>query len=50
MAASDEDWDTFPRTRILVRREKVLTDALLEVRKNRFDPTKLLKVCVFMWH
>ena len=50
MAASDEDWDTFPRTHILVRREKVLTDALREVRKNRFDPTKLLKVCVFMCH
>ena len=44
MVANDEDWDTIPRTHILVRRRKVLEDALHEVRKDRFDPTKLLNV------
>ena len=44
MVANDEDWDTIPRTHILVRRGKVLEDALREVRKDRFDPTKLLNV------
>ena len=44
MVANDEDWDTIPRTHILVRRGKVLEDALHEVRKDRFDPTKLLNV------
>lgn len=45
MPSSDEDdWDLTPRTRILVRREGLLEDALSEVRKNRFDPTKLLDV------
>ena len=29
---------------ILVQRGKVLEDALREVRKDRFDPTKLLNV------
>ena len=43
-ALSDEDWLTFPRTKILVRREKLLPDALREARKRRFDPVKLLSV------
>ena len=33
MVANDEDWDTIPRTHILVQRGKVLEDALREVRK-----------------
>lgn len=48
MAACDEDWSTFPRTNILIRREKLLPDALREVRKKRFDPTKLLNVCMLV--
>ena len=49
VVASDEDWETIPRTHILVRRGKVLEDALREVRKDRFDPTKLINVrlCCF---
>ena len=48
MVSCDEDWNTLPRTNVLVRRGKVLTDALREVRKTRFDPTKLLNVCMLL--
>ena len=41
---------------IVVRRDKLLENALLEVRKTRFDPTKLLNVsdvrcpmCAWSW-
>ena len=44
IVANDADWDTILRTHMLVRRGKVLEDALREVRKDRFNPTKLLNV------
>ena len=44
LAVTDDDWATFPRACIDVRREAVLEDALREARKARFDPTKLLNV------
>lgn len=57
MPARDEDWAILPRTRILVKRETVLQDALVAVAGENFDPTKLLEVrhmlvggkCT-MWH
>ncbi len=52
MLSSGDNWDTIPRTSILVLREKLLEDALREVRKERFDPTKLLRVmvvCLFLF-
>ncbi len=39
LPSSDDNWATFPRTHVLVRREKVLEDALREAKKARFDPT-----------
>ncbi len=41
----DEDWATFPRTHMIVKRETLLEDALREARKSRFDPTKVFNVC-----
>ena len=42
----DTDWSGIPRMHIHVRRDKVLQDALKEVKKPRFDPTKLIHVRV----
>ena len=44
LPASNDDWTAFPRTRITVRRDKVLADALKEVKKASFDPAKLMDV------
>ena len=44
MPASEEDWLNSDRTEINVRRSHILSDALKEGHKRRFEPTKLLKV------
>ena len=44
MATTGEEWASFPRMPIAIRREKVLSDALREAKKPRFNPAKLLKV------
>ncbi len=42
--ANEEEWATCPRTHIVISRESVLEDSLREVRKARFDSTKILNV------
>jgi hypothetical protein len=42
----DDDWIDIPRTAVLVRRQRVVEDAIQEAQKSQFDPTKLLKVGV----
>ena len=44
LPSSDDEWVTFPRTSIIVRRKHVLEDALREAKKARFDPNKILNV------
>ena len=39
-----EEWLDVPRCEIDVRRSFVVEDAIREGRKQRFDPTKLIKV------
>lgn len=46
LPVSEDDWMLLPRTRLLIRRELVLKDALRQARRDRFDPAKLLSVCV----
>ena len=43
---TDEEWAEASRNSICIRRSLVLQDGLKEVNKSRFDPTKLLNVCV----
>lgn len=39
-----------PRTEIDVRRSMILHDALKAASKSRFDPTKLIKVCITYYY
>ena len=43
MPLTEEDWIKSERTEIDVRRSCILTQALKNGHKWRFDPTKLLK-------
>lgn len=46
---SDDDLDDIPRTHVTVSHESLVDDVMVEARKTRFDPTKLLNVCVLRW-
>ena len=49
MPTNDEQWSDAPRTIIDVRRDFVLKDAIREAKKKKFDPSKLLRVCLCIY-
>ena len=41
---SDEDWVELKRTDVVIRRAHILSDAIKEAKKKKFDPTKFIRV------
>ena len=45
---TEEEWADASRNNIFIRRSQVLQDGLKEVKKSRFNPTKLLNVRMYL--